>query len=80
MLGPPTTDKGAMLEIRGDNKTVVDWLNGHAKLKTLDSTVAPPRIKCGRGGAGVSTCGGVSPAGRYIFFVNTIKKPTLWQG
>ena len=31
---PPT------LEIAGDSKTVLHWLNGHAKKKTLDSTVA----------------------------------------
>ena len=28
-----------MMEIRSDSKTV-DWVNGHAKLKTWDSTVA----------------------------------------
>ena len=29
-----------MQEIRGDSKTVVDWVNGLAKLKTPESTIA----------------------------------------
>ena len=29
-----------MLEITGDSKTSVDWVNGHAKLKTWKSTLA----------------------------------------
>ena len=28
------------LEIRGDCKTIVDWINGHAKLKTRECTMA----------------------------------------
>ena len=29
-----------MLEIRRDSETVVDWVNGHSKLKTKQSTIA----------------------------------------
>ena len=29
-----------MLEIRGDSKTVVDWVNGHAKQYMRDITIA----------------------------------------
>ena len=29
-----------MLAIRVDSKMVVDWINGHAKLKTRDGTMA----------------------------------------
>ena len=29
-----------ILEIRGDSKTMVDWVNGHAKLKMKESTIA----------------------------------------
>ena len=36
----PVEDKKLMLELRGDSKTVVDWLNGHAKLKACESTIA----------------------------------------
>ena len=35
----PTSDKRLTLEIRGDSKTVVDWVNGHAKVKSLESTI-----------------------------------------
>ena len=36
----PTSDKKLMLNIRVDSKTVVEWVNGHAKWKTPESTVA----------------------------------------
>ena len=39
VLENPTSDKKLMLVISGDSKTV-DWVNGHAKLKTPDGTVA----------------------------------------
>ena len=29
-----------MLEVRRDSKTIVDWVNGHSKLKTKESTIA----------------------------------------
>ena len=35
----PTTATKVELEIRGDGKTVVDWINGHAKQKTPIRTV-----------------------------------------
>ena len=42
-----------MLEIRSDSKTVVDWVNGRAKLKSPESTIAAAqnllRKRWGRG-------------------------------
>ena len=37
VLEPPTTATGVGLEIRGDSKTVVDLINGHAKQKKRQS-------------------------------------------
>ena len=49
----PTSDKKLVLEGR-DSKTVVDWVNGHAKVKMPESTTAAvPRIFRGSCGAGV---------------------------
>ena len=39
-LEMPPEDKKPMPEFRGDSKTIVDWVNGHAKLKTKESTIA----------------------------------------
>ena len=36
----PEAGKRPTLEIRGDCRTIVDWINGHAKLKTRECTVA----------------------------------------
>ena len=35
----PVAGKLPTLEIKGDCKTIVDWVNGHAKMKTRVSTV-----------------------------------------
>ena len=40
VLEKPAGDKKLMQEIKGDSKTVVDWVNGLAKLKTSESTIA----------------------------------------
>ena len=40
MLGIPEENKKLTLEIKGDSKTIVDWVDGHAKLKARESTVA----------------------------------------
>ena len=40
LIEKTTGDKKLMLEITGDSKTVVDWVNGHAKLKSPESIVA----------------------------------------
>ena len=40
VLETPAEDKKLMLEIRSDSKTTVDWVNGHAKLKTWASIIA----------------------------------------
>ena len=39
VLEMPAEDKKLMLEIRSDSKTIVDWVNGLAKLKTKESTI-----------------------------------------
>ena len=39
-LGILEAGKWPTLEIKGDCKTIVDWVNGQAKLKTRESTVA----------------------------------------
>ena len=38
-LGTPIPGESPTLEIKGDNKTIVDWMNGHAKMKTRIGTV-----------------------------------------
>ena len=38
-LGIPVAGKLPTLEIKGDCKTIVDWVNGHAKMKAKVSTV-----------------------------------------
>ena len=39
-LGSPEEGKKLTLEIKGECKTIVDWVIGHARLKTRESTVA----------------------------------------
>ena len=39
VLKMPAEDKKLVLEIRRDSKTIVDWVNGHVKLKTKESTI-----------------------------------------
>ena len=34
VLETPVEDKKLVLGIMGDSKTIVDWVNGHAKMKT----------------------------------------------
>ena len=34
VLETPAEDKKLMLEIRGDSKTMVAWVNGHAELRS----------------------------------------------
>ena len=38
-LGTPVPREKPTLLIKGDNKTIVDWMNGHAKMKTKIGTV-----------------------------------------
>ena len=38
VLGIPVPGVGLTLEIKGDKKTIVDWVNGHAKMKTRVTT------------------------------------------
>ena len=38
-IGIPVAGKLPTLEIKGDCKTIVDWVNGHAKMKARVSTV-----------------------------------------
>ena len=62
-----------MLEIRSDSKTIVDWVNGHAKLKTEESTIANVGVE-----GWISDNG--SPTGRITSSVNTTRKPILGPG
>ena len=45
VLELPTTAEGIELEIRGDSKTMVAWINGHAKQKTAVGPWRPSRNK-----------------------------------
>ena len=38
-LGIPVPGVGPTLEIKRNNKTIADWVNGHAKMKTRVPTV-----------------------------------------
>ena len=38
-LGTPVPRESPTLEIKGDNKTIVDWMNGHAMMTTRIGTV-----------------------------------------
>ena len=40
VLEKPTIEKKLMLEISSDSRMVVDWVNGHAKLKSPGGTIA----------------------------------------
>ena len=40
LLEMPAENKKLMLEVRRDSGTIVDWVNGHAKPKTWEGTVA----------------------------------------
>ena len=40
MLEKPAKDKKLVLKIWSDRKTIKDWVNGHSKLKTWESTLA----------------------------------------
>ena len=49
-----------MLEVRKDSKTSVDWVNGHAKLKTNESFSASEQYLLrvvGQWGGSTTTCG-----------------------
>ena len=52
VLERPAEDKNLVLEIRVDVKTIVDWVNGHAKQKKRGKVqLQLPRIYCGNDGA-----------------------------
>ena len=40
VLDTPAEEKKLVLQFRRDSRTVVDWVTGHAKLKTKESTVS----------------------------------------
>ena len=52
-LDIPEVGQSSTLEIKGDSKMILDWINVHAKLKTRERTVAKtqnlPRDWWGRG-------------------------------
>ena len=43
VLDIPKEGKGVQLEIRGDRKTVVDWLNGKARQRSVGGAVEQGR-------------------------------------
>ena len=70
----PAEDKTLMLEIRDDGRTMVDWVNGHAKLKVWESVVAlAQHLLWEWWGRGVLTCGDAWLVGWCASFVNTTK-------
>ena len=78
-LGIPEAGKWPTLELKGDCKTIVDWVNGHAKMKARGSTVEQSRTLSGNGGVVEFVCNTEPPSGLPTPFVNTTKKPTSGQ-
>ena len=75
VLETPVEDK-LMLEIRSDRKTIVEWVNGHAMMKTRESTVATAQnLLRERWGRGVDLRRRVADLA-----VNTTKKPISGLG
>ena len=73
-LGVPGFGKVLTLGIGGDCKTIVDWVNGHAKLKTRESTVANTQNLLREWWGRRSTNDNALPIGPHMSFVSTIKK------
>ena len=53
----PTEAKELMLGVRGDSKTITGWANGHAQLKSKESTIASVQNLLGPYGGSTTTCG-----------------------
>ena len=75
VLEPPTNAEGIELEIQGDSKTVVDWINGHAKQRTTVDAVRAARKET-TGGAEAPIYEEELMPGRYTFFGNMVQKLT----
>ena len=69
-LGIPEARQWPTLEIRGDCKTIVDWVNSHAKR---------PKTFHGNGEVEEFAYDSEPPSGSHTPFVNTTKKPTCGQ-
>ena len=67
-----TEDKKLMLEIRGDSKPVVDWVNCHTSWVS--------RISCANGGAVGWIYDNGWPIGLFTFCANTTRKPMPGPG
>ena len=76
-LGIPEEGKKLTLEIRSDSKTLVDWVNGHATLKTRESTVANTQNLLREWWGEESTNDNGLPIGRHIFRGHN-KEDDLW--
>ena len=76
----PAEGKKLIPEIQGDCKTSVDWVNGHAKFKTRESTVATTQNLPRQWQAEESTYDNGLPILRHISFVSTTKnfEAALW--
>ena len=70
VLEPPTKTEGVELEIMDESKTVVDWINGHAKQRTTVDAVRAAQKET-TGGAEASIYVEELMPGRYTFFGNT---------
>ena len=81
VLEVPAQDNTLILEIRGDSKAIVDWVNGHSKRKTKEDTIASVRISCGIGGIVAWIFDTGSPVGRLTSSASTTRKPIpgVWR-
>ena len=77
VLEPPTTAKGVEMEMRGDCKTVVDWINGHAKQKTPNKTLVAAQKQMRDWWSRGADLRRRLPTGRCAFSANTTMRPTL---
>ena len=81
-LGTPVPGERPTLEIKGDNKTIVDWMNGLSKMKTKIGTVEKAQKLqqewCGQGMRQRQSDRRL--IGSPMPFMNTTKKSDLWAG
>ena len=70
--------KKLTMEIKCDCKTIVDWVNGHAKWKTREVVWRLPRTFYRNGGAEESTYDNGMPIGPHMSFVSTFEEADLW--
>ena len=66
ILQPPTNTEGIEL-VRGDSKTVVDWISGHAKQRTTFDAMGAAQKQLRTGGAEASIYAEELMIGRTLF-------------